>query len=247
MYQLQQPSIEASKAMAERLHRRNEERRKLAGARPKGWRKPSYGTPDYIEGLNNGWITLEEQHEDVQRFYERRRRSRAAIGHIHTPNRHSRPAPRESRQYAGAMATTAARDDRLTPQAKACLQLIRAWCGNTGWFNTCVISLCRELSRSLRSVQRYMAELKQFGYIRTEIRHNARGADIGVKVALIVETVLPFFAKDEELAEWLMQTNEQRKSVDSCGVTKMPSINVPLKNLSIFGGKSDRQSAFGFT
>ncbi|KQT78088.1 hypothetical protein ASG54_03455, partial [Aureimonas sp. Leaf460] len=33
--------------------------------------------------------------------------------------RHSRPAPNDSRQYAPEMATTAARDDRLTPNAKS--------------------------------------------------------------------------------------------------------------------------------
>ena len=43
--------------------------------------------------------------------------------------REKRPVPNESRQYANPMATTAARDDRLTPQAKALLQVIRARAG----------------------------------------------------------------------------------------------------------------------
>ena len=61
------------------------------------------------------------------------------------PARWFRPEPRASVQYAAHMATTAARDHRLTPQSKAVLQVLRALRGDNQGENTASIRMrtCR--------------------------------------------------------------------------------------------------------
>ncbi|KKN72738.1 hypothetical protein LCGC14_0407900 [marine sediment metagenome] len=119
--------------------------------------------------------------------------------------RHSRPAPNASRQYAGTMATTAARDDRLTPNAKAMLQVIRARCGKGRETSTCKATLGSIMSRSARTIRRYLVDLVRWGYLEVETRRTARGLHTGL-VIRITEKTLPFFAETKGLARWLAET-----------------------------------------
>lgn len=122
----------------------------------------------------------------------------------HRPRR-SRPAPNESRQYAAHMSTTAARDDRLTPNAKALLQVLRARAGKGASTQTTKFTLAAVMSRSARTIARYLRDLEWAGYITTEIRRNSRGLHLGLVVSLC-EKVLPFFEEANGLAAWLAET-----------------------------------------
>ncbi|MFY0736546.1 helix-turn-helix domain-containing protein [Aurantimonas sp. NFXS3] len=119
--------------------------------------------------------------------------------------RHDRPEPRGSRQYADTMSTTAARDDRLTPNAKALLQVIRARCGKGRETPTCKSTLASIMSRSRRTIARYLRDLERFGYINTEIRCTGRGLHTGL-IITITDAVLAFFAETKGLARWLAET-----------------------------------------
>lgn len=127
-------------------------------------------------------------------------------GHFAPPRpRHKRPAPATSRQYAGEMATTAARDDRLTPNAKALLQVLRARCGKGRTTETTKTTLADIMSRSTRTIRRYLGDLEAFGYITTEIRSTGRGFHTGL-VVTITEQVLAFYEDVKGLAVWLAET-----------------------------------------
>ena len=90
------------------------------------------------------------------------------------------------------MATTAARDDRLTPNAKAFLQVLRARCGKGRVTEFAKATLAAVMSRSARTIRRYLFDLERLGYITTEIRRTGRGLHTGLVVTL-TEKVLPFF------------------------------------------------------
>ncbi|MBL8845585.1 MAG: helix-turn-helix domain-containing protein [Hyphomicrobium zavarzinii] len=118
------------------------------------------------------------------------------------PARWFRPEPRPSVQYAGHMATTAARDHRLTPQSKALLQVLRARCGTGTRTETCKTTLAHIMGVTTRSIGRYVAELVRFGYIHARVRRGATGLYTGLVVS-ITEKVLPCFRKLTWLAGWL--------------------------------------------
>lgn len=119
--------------------------------------------------------------------------------------RHTRPSPNESRQYAQAMATTAARDDRLTPQAKAFLQVLRARCGKGRETTITKGTAASIMSRSARTIRRYLVDLVRFGYIELATRSDPRGMHLGLKVKL-TELVTPFYEEARGLARWLAET-----------------------------------------
>lgn len=118
--------------------------------------------------------------------------------------RHTRPAPNESRQYAGDMATTAARDDRLTPNAKAFLQVLRARCGKGHETTITKGTAGNIMARSTRTIRRYLVDLVRFGYVQIAIRRNGRGMHLGL-VVTITEKVRPFYEEAKGLAAWLAE------------------------------------------
>ena len=133
------------------------------------------------------------------------RRSRLFAGAASlAPVRWFRPEPRPSEQYAGHMATTAARDHRLVPQAKAALQVLRARCGTGTDTATTKTTLAHIMGVCTRSIGRYLADLVRFGYIETRTRRGAGGLYVGL-VATITQKVLPCFRKVPWLAGWLAQ------------------------------------------
>jgi hypothetical protein len=102
------------------------------------------------------------------------------------------------------MATTAARDDRLTPQAKAFLQVLRARCGKGRVTEFAKATLAAVMPRSVRTIRRYLFDLEHLGYIAIEIRRTGRGLHAGLIVRL-TEKVLPFFDEASGLAAWLVE------------------------------------------
>ncbi|WP_279483832.1 helix-turn-helix domain-containing protein [Aureimonas sp. SK2] len=119
--------------------------------------------------------------------------------------RHERPSPNDSRQYAQPMATTAARDDRLTPNAKAFLQVLRARCGKGRTTSITKGTAGNIMSRSTRTIRRYLIDLVRFGYVELEILRNSRGLHLGLTVKLTA-LVAPFYEEAKGVARWLAET-----------------------------------------
>lgn len=141
----------------------------------------------------------------LQNREARRQSLYARIGNgAAVPSRWLRPEPRPSIQYAGHMATTAVRDRRLTPQAKALLVILRARCGNGTRTETCKTTLAYVMGVCTRSIGRYVADLIRFGYIEARPRIGSSGLYTGLVIA-ITEKVLPAFRKTAWLAGWLAQ------------------------------------------
>lgn len=180
---------------------------------PVGWRRPPYNTPEFWQAYGLGWIT-DAQAEEIHAAYEKRQaRARAASGTVAAPPRRwARQQPRQTRQYANPMSTEAARDPRLTPQAKALLQVIRARCGNGIETRTDKTTLADIMGRSVRSIQRYIQELVIFGYIASSTRSNERGSHVGLFIRLC-QKVLPFWKDDRGLAEWLHEVGDNLPDV----------------------------------
>lgn len=189
--------------------------------KPTSYRPPQFNTPEYWRDCARGWISDEQQLQD-QADYETRRRRALDSKHSRTPvpHRHLRPAPRETKQFSKCMSTQAARDDRLTPQSKALLQLIVARTGRGRYTDTTKTTLGVIMSRCPRSIQRYLQELIQFGYIRTQTRKSRRsGFFIGLRI-WIMNSVLPFFSKRSEAYSpelWLDLVRDGR----NCEETKL--------------------------
>ena len=171
------------------------------------------------------------------------RRSRLFAGAAsQAPARWFRPEPRPSVQYAGHMATTAARDRRLTPQAKAVLVVLRARCGNGTHTATCKTTLAHIMGVCTRSIGRYIRELIRFGYIETRTRRGEGGLYVGL-VATITEKVLPCFRQVPWLAGWLAQ-NSTTSNLPANGAnsdrTELSHTNHSYKEfLSDFGLRPD--------
>jgi len=148
------------------------------------------------------------------------------------PARWFRPEPRPSIQYAGHMATTAARDRRLTPQSKALLTVLRARCGHGTATATCKTTLAHIMGVTTRSIGRYVAELIRFGYIDRRARRGSSGLDIGLLIS-ITDKVLPCFRKLSWLSGWLAQNLPEHGG--NSGRTELSYTNHIQKESSLSG------------
>jgi hypothetical protein len=125
------------------------------------------------------------------------------------------------------MATTAARDHRLTPQSKALLQVLRARCGTGTRTETCKTTLAHIMGVTTRSIGRYVSELVRFGYIDTRVRRGVNGLYTGLVVS-ITEKVLPCFRKLTWLAGWLAH-NLATENGGNCDRTELSYKNHSFK------------------
>jgi hypothetical protein len=100
------------------------------------------------------------------------------------------------------MATTAARDERLTPQAKALLVVLHARAGLERQTMTTKGTLASVMGRCVRSIQRYIAELVRFGYITAETRAGRSGLHVGLLIR-VQEKARPFFDDVAACGRWL--------------------------------------------
>jgi hypothetical protein len=184
-----------------------------------GFKKPGFGTEMYREWQRKGWISPEEAeadelmrairaartgqqkpHRDLMRSWSTASAPIRATSLRHMPVRWGREVPIPSDQYARNMATTAARDDRLTPQSKALLQVLHARCGEEGQTVTTKGTLGNIMSRCERSIQRYLAELVRFGYIVTHTKRSKAGLYVGLVIG-VTGLVKPFYEDLRRTAE----------------------------------------------
>src|SRR5512143_3902922 len=135
--------------------------------------------------------------------------------------RMDRPPPKDSRQYAPAMATTAVRDERLVMGARACLQLIRALIGRAASRLITKAVLARALGVSIRTIQRYLSAARALGYITTRAVFDATGRQIGQRIS-ITEKLRPYW----DAAKSLMGLGET--DVSSNKVLSESGSNQPL-------------------
>ena len=209
--------LQALETQKQQAERRIKSRYALSQMKAAGFPKPRFGSVAYNQYVEKGWISPEEVESDQLKKEIRAERTgqRKIAGRWHSlatmlvqaprPTRWGNEKPIPSDQYAPAMATTAARDNRLTPQAKALLQVIHARCGREGRTTTTKGTLANIMSRSERSIQRYVAELIKFCYLVTEIRKNARGLYTGL-VVRVSSQVQPFWDSLERCSKWMSKT-----------------------------------------
>jgi hypothetical protein len=215
-----------------------------------GFKKPAFGTAAYREYARKGMISPEEQEADaIMREIRAERTGQRKDGfadltgsieapfpiHKNTPVRWGQQAPIPSDQYTPNMATTAARDDRLTPNAKAFLQLIHARCASDGITETTKATVANIMNRSTRTIQRYIADLVQFGYLTTHIKRNARGLYVGL-VMKVTERTKPFYASLKRTAEVISKyfdwgASETDVSLRNLDKTSMSSKKRSLNNI----------------
>jgi len=150
---------------------------------------------ELIQSARSNSVTDEERRawemrtERAQRALDARREGRRAPG----PKRAARPAPRPSRLYSPEMACDAARDTRLMHGAVRCFQLIHALQGGQlprptkRW-------LAEQLGVCQRTVQRYLKQLRELGYIAVEEIRTAAGWMVG-QVVRVTKKALPFFRR----------------------------------------------------
>lgn len=170
----------------------------LKDSKPRFYQRPAFNTPQYWQDCARGWITDSEQNSDHASFEARRRRAiDSKKNKVRPPHRHERAAPRSTKQFSKQMSTQASRDDRLTPQSKALLHVLVARTGKGRSTDTTKTTLGAVMNRCPRSIQRYIQELIQFGYIRTQtIKSRRTGFFVGMRI-WIMNSVLPFFAKKD--------------------------------------------------
>ncbi len=173
--------------------------------------------------LADGIAALERKAARKARLYS------ALNGATASPVRWFRPEPRPSFQYAGHMSTESARDKRLAPQAKALLTVLRARCGHGTTTPTCKTTLAHIMGTCTRSIGRYLADLRRFGYITTRTRRGAGGLAVGLCIS-ITEKVLPCFHKLPWLSGWLAQNLPANGG--NSGRTELPYTNHSYKKPS---------------
>ncbi len=235
--ELQRARAAEAQANQDRLFAQMRSKREAqVNRKPIGYERPAFNTPQYWRDCAQGWITGDEQSTDQSDFEARRRR---AIDSKHNkaapPHRHCRAAPRPSKQFSKPMATQAARDDRLTPQSKALLQVLVARTGRGRFTDTTKTTLGIIMNRCPRSIQRYIQELVRFGYLRTQtIKSRRTGFFIGLRV-WIMNSVLPFWAGSSthyDPQQWLTLPGTRRYRVET-EMSPIKSKNLILNALSV--------------
>ncbi len=225
-----------------------------------GFKKPKFGSAVYREYVRKGMITPEEQEADaIMREIRAERTGQRQAGfdmlsaaieapfpiHKNTPVRWGREAPIPSDQYAPNMATTAARDERLTPNAKALLQIIHARCASEGITETTKATLANIMNRSTRTIQRYIADLVQFGYLTTHIKRNGRGLYVGL-VMRVTERTKPFYADLKRTAEVVSKYFDWGASETDVSLRNSDKTSMSSKKRTISNYNSDSQMADPF-
>lgn len=202
----------------EQAQRRIKARFALTKMGQAGFKKPAFGSMAYKQYCSKGWISPEETEADAimreirsirtgqkrpalwGKFNNSKPLMRNLMIDRNTPIRWGREEPIPSDQYAPKMATTAARDDRLTPNAKALLQILHARCGKDGMTETTKGTLANIMCRSTRSIQRYLMDLVQFGYITKISRQTEDGWFTGLKI-WTTEKTKPYYESFERALE----------------------------------------------
>jgi hypothetical protein len=242
-----------SDSLAALLKRQEAERQARALPRPRNYQRPAFGTDAYRDHYRTGWISFDEYQADELNHVARVKRARSSLGTFASPpNRWRNAEPKQNRQYANPMSTEAMHDSRLTMGARALLVELRARCGKGIYTEATKYGLALALNRSTRTIQRYLKDLIQFGYIVTQTRADAATRlYTGLRIKL-TEKVTPFFAKAGELAGWMAEKGlsflESGNSLEFPEETKTSSKNHPINLFSFLErphGRRGSESAFG--
>lgn len=167
--------------------------------------------PSEQEAFERYWCARTERSlraKDAQK--EKRRAARSRDGN---------DAPVQSGMWSKSMSCDAAGDTRLTMGARVALQIIRALTARG--LRVSRSGLAVKLGVHPRSAQRYLAELRQCGYIRTRLIVNRLGWVIGQAIE-ITEKVLPKHHRPRiaaNIADGLARCMSTRESPGSQGET----------------------------
>lgn len=154
-----------------------------------------FGTADYWRRMAQGELDWSDAAADHQAHEARRHRARQAheTGARTRDPRENRPAPEPSRQWCRELDTTAARDDRLTHGAKVLLTIIVAEIGDHASRVLSKPYLAKRMNRSARTIQRYLAQLRQYGYLAPLEAIRSRAGWITGQRVRVMPRVRPFW------------------------------------------------------
>ncbi|EPY00701.1 helix-turn-helix domain-containing protein [Magnetospirillum fulvum] len=137
-------------------------------------------SPAEAEAFEKTWRARAERAARAKAARTEQRRTRRA--------RDDNPGPTPSRLWAKAVSCDAARDRRLTMGARTALLIIRALTAKGSRISRNGLAVA--LGVCVRTIQRYLAELRKHGYIRTRLICNRIGWVIAQAIE-ITERVLP--------------------------------------------------------
>lgn len=144
-------------------------------------------------------ITPEENAEIWERAEARNIRSERATAAqragVRTPKpirRRNAREPQCSKMWCKAMSLDAAQDTELSKGARVALQFIRALTEKGEKITRAGLSAL--MGVSTRQVQRYLSELRETGYIATQLIRTATGWVVGQAVQIAAK-VLPYFMR----------------------------------------------------
>lgn len=209
--------IDAMKRLSEKSRARNVK----AGEKPQSWQKPAIGTPEYAEAMSSGWISWEEAQIDEQARSVKRDRAMTSTWQRKRTPRHERPQPTKNGQFSQKMTTEAARSQRITPNAKALLQIINAYCGKKGYWFVTKTFIANCMGVHPRTVQRYLADLTAEGFLTIDIDQSTYHGMVKGLVIRLAQKVFPRW-----LHKWWAE------NIGNLDRTKM-SLNNPQKGISI--------------
>lgn len=164
-------------------------------------------------------ISEDEVREVFRQAEEQAVRSQRARAAQEVGQRRPRPKRRDNRlpapnprMYVRAMSVEIDSDTRLSPNAKACCRLIYA----LEQKGEAIIKagLAKLLGVHVKTVQGYLRQLREFGYITTELAYNAWGWIVGL-VVRTAEKVRPFFLRAPAVAEVLAADTAGRKALEN--------------------------------
>ena len=143
-------------------------------------------SPEQMAQFEEGW---QRRTERAMRAKEARREKRRA-----KRPRDENPAPVATKLWAKAMSLQAATDIRLTMGARVALQAIRSLTARAKRVSRNGLAVL--LGVSSRTAQRYLAELRLRGYIRTRLIANRLGWVIAQLIE-VTEKVLPLHHREK--------------------------------------------------
>lgn len=167
----------------------------VAGDKPEPFDKPDFGTPQYWLAYRVGWISEQEVAADKALFDKRRARSlkngRAPACRMPQFKYHDR-----SRAYVPEMSARIYNDPRLTDGARRCatklMELIYRRNRRFRNLGFTVSYLAKCLNRTERTVQTYLKQLREAGYIRHEVVLSKKAR---MCIGIFIELLKPIFPR----------------------------------------------------
>lgn len=197
---------------------------KKALFRPRGWSKPGFNTPEYWKAYSDGWISEPETKADHAAYQPRRDRSLRTAWRYSLNHRKRHDPPKDSKSFTPQMSSRSARDNNLTPMARILTQRLAELTYRDNregrYMLTTASYLAKALGRSIRSIQRYLRELIEEGYIDVSVlKSNSTEMIIGLKIQLLS----PLFAHHHK-EKW----PEKRRNPDATNASDKYSTKIKI-------------------